>query len=145
MGAVLRSIAAVMAGFGFMLLTVIVGSIVAGAFFIPGGLRAATETPPAALPVMYLAANIWSSAIGAVFGGWLAARIATRAPYTHAIALAAIVATLSIGSAVSAVRGPSPFQPRWYGPLVSLIGVAGVLAGGSLRAAAAQASNPPAP
>jgi hypothetical protein len=89
----LRSIAAIVAGFGFTASTVMVGTIVATALFMPGGLEAArVGTMPASIPATYLAANLAVSLLGAVLGGWLAARIAAFAPFGHAVALAALLA-----------------------------------------------------
>ena len=136
----LRSVAAIVAGYGVMSLTVIGGVIIATALFVPGGLQAvAGGAPPAALPAAYLAANLVTGALGAVLGGWLAARIAAFAPFGHAAVLAAIVAALTIGSAASLSAGP---QPGWYPIVIGVIGVAGVLAGGKLRAEAAAAREP---
>jgi len=132
---VLRSVAAIAAGYGVMSLTVIGGIILAASLFIPGGARAMAGGPPSTgLPAAYLAANLATGALGAVLGGWLAARIAAFAPFGHAIVLAAMVAVLTIGSAMSVPTGP---QPGWYPMAIGVIGVAGVLAGGTLRAAAA--------
>lgn len=131
----LRSIAAVIIGFGFMAATVMVGSIMATLLFLPGGTAAAAAgTVPAAVPPMYLAANLALGGVGALFGGWLAARIGSTAPMTHAAALAALTAGLAIVSASQPAAGP---QPAWYAAVVGAIGVVGVLAGGKLRAAAA--------
>lgn len=125
----LRSIAAVVAGFGFMASSVMVGTMLATALFVSSDAAA-----PDPLPVVYLAANLVTNLLAAVFGGWLAARIGTSAPFGHAVALAAITALLSIGAVVQA---PAAGQPAWYAAVVGIIGVAGVLAGGRLRAAAA--------
>jgi hypothetical protein len=134
----LRSIAAILAGFGFLASTVMVGSIVAMALFIPGGLRgAAGGAVPSTIPAAYLAANLVVSAFGAVLGGWLAARIGTTAPFAHAVALAALVAAFSLASAIKGPEGP---QPAWYPVAIGLICVAGVLTGGKVRAAAASAA-----
>jgi hypothetical protein len=136
----LRSVAAIVAGYGVMSLTVIGGIIIATSLFVPGGLRAvASGPPPTGLPAAYLAANLATGALGAVLGGWLAARIAAFAPFGHAAVLAAIVATLTLGSAGSGPAGP---QPGWYPIVIGVIGVAGVLAGGKLRAEAAAARGP---
>ncbi len=129
-----RSLAAVLAGYLFMAATVIVGTIVATALFIPGGLAAARSgEAPASLPGLYLAANLAISAFGAVLGGWLAARIATRAPFGHAVVLAAFVAAIAIVYARTAAVST---QPTWYSLAIGATGVAGVLLGGRLRAAA---------
>jgi hypothetical protein len=135
----LRSIAAIVAGFGFMASTVMVGTIIATALFMPGGLEAAaTGAVPAAPPAMYLVASLVFSFLGAVLGGWLAARIGSAAPFAHACALAALTAVLSV---ISAVQAPAAAQPGWYAIVVGIIGVAGVLLGGRLRALAAAADG----
>jgi hypothetical protein len=130
----LRSIVAVVAGFGFMASTVMVGTIITTALFIPGGLPAAHGAAPTSVPAMFLAANLLMSFIGAVLGGWLAARIGSSAPFAHAAVLAAVAAVLSV---VSAVQVPPGAQPGWYAVAIGIIGVVGVLLGGRLRALAA--------
>jgi hypothetical protein len=133
----LRSIAAVVAGFGFMASTVMVGSIIATALFIPAGVTATPGGAAAAtIPVLYVAANLLVSLLGAVMGGWLAARIGAFAPLSHALALAILTAVLAAFSAFQVRDGA---QPAWYPSVVGIIGVAGVLLGGKLRAAAAAA------
>jgi hypothetical protein len=136
----LRSVAAIVAGYGVMSLTVIGGIIIGAALFVPGGVRAMSAgAPPTALPAAYLAANLVTGALGAVLGGWFTARIAAFAPFGHAAVLAAVVATLAIATAASAPATP---QPGWYPIVIGVIGVAGVLTGGKLRAAAAAAGGP---
>ncbi len=135
----LRSVAAIVAGYGVMSLTVIGGSIVAASLFVPGGLPALGAVPPAGLPVAFLAANLAANALGAVLGGWLTARIAAFAPFAHAAVLAVFPATLALGSVANAPAGP---QTGWYPMLIGLVGVAGVLAGGKLRASAAAVDGP---
>ena len=132
----LRSIAAVVAGFGFMAATVMVGTILATALFLPAGLAGTGST--AAVPVMFLVASLVVTFLGAVFGGWLAARIGMAAPMAHAAALAALIAVLAVVSA-SAPQGTG--QPPWYPIASGAIGVAGVLLGGKLRAAAASGAG----
>lgn len=131
---ILRSVAAVLAGLGFMVSTVMAGSLIAAMLFIPGGIAAVQRgAVPAEVPPLYLAANLGVSFMGAVFGGWLAARIGTSAPLAHAGALAALTAVMALLSA----QQPAGPQPGWYPAVIGAIGVAGVLAGGKLRAAAA--------
>jgi hypothetical protein len=135
----LRSIAAVVAGFGFMASTAMVGTMLAAAFFVPGGAGSLTTgAVPASLPAAYFAANMATSFLGAVFGGWLAARIGAWAPFAHAAALAVLTAVLSVASIFQA---PAGAQPGWYAIVVGIIGVGGVLLGGKLRAAAASSSG----
>ena len=137
---ILRSIVAILAGFGFMASTVMVGSIIATAVLGPGGAGAPPGGSPATeMQPGYLVANAAVSALGAIVGGWLAARIGAFAPFTHAVVLAAIVAVLSLATILDAPAAP---QPRWYPIALSTIVVAGVLLGGKLRAAAAAAAGP---
>jgi hypothetical protein len=134
---ILRSIVAILAGFGFLVSTLMVGTVIATAIFIPEGASPPGGRPPA--PEMhpaYLAVNVAVSAMGAVMGGWLAARIGGAAPFMHAAVLAVIVAVLSVATLLNA---PASAQPRWYLIVLSTIVVVGVLLGGKLRAAAAAA------
>jgi hypothetical protein len=126
-----RSLAAILAGFWFMVFTVKIGTIVGSALFLPGGLAA---PPPSAFPAPLLAILLLVSALGGVFGGWLAARIAPVAPFGHAVVLAIAVGLLLFGVMAGASAQP---QPRWYPAAAGLMGVAGVLLGGKLRASAA--------
>jgi hypothetical protein len=136
----LRSIVAIVAGFGFMVSTAMVGTIIAAALFIPGGAGSLrTGAVPASLPAAYFAANVATSFLGAVFGGWLAARIGAWAPFAHAAALAVLTTVVSV---VSVFQVPPGAQPGWYAIVIGLIGVGGILIGGKLRAAAASSSSP---
>ena len=128
----LRSIAAVVAGFGFMVSTVMVGTIVAARLFLPAGVPAGA----AAVPGAYLAASLALSFVGAVVGGWLAARIGNAAPMAHAGALAVVTIVLAVAAARSPAPGP---QPAWYAMAVGAMSAAGALTGGRLRASAASA------
>jgi hypothetical protein len=132
---IIRSIAAVVAGLGFMAATATVGMLVAS-------LALGRDTPqvrltPAAFST-FLFLNIVFSGIGGILGGWLTARIGATAPYGHAAALAAIVALLSIEAAMAI---PTPGQPGWYPSVLGIVAVTGVLLGGKLRAAAAGVRN----
>lgn len=86
---------------------------------------------------IFLYLNLVFCGVGAVFGGWLAARIGSAAPYAHAAAMAAIVAVLAIDAATAM---PTPGQPGWYPSALGLVAVTGVLLGGKLRAAASAPS-----
>lgn len=80
----------------------------------------------------YLIANVLYSFLAAVAGGYVAARIASRLPVHHAIALASLVLCMSILSAVYyAAR-----QPRWYQVLLAVMMPPTVVLGGYVRAAA---------
>lgn len=131
----LRSIAAVVAGFGFMVSTVMAGTIVAGRLFLPAGVAAGA----ASVPGTYLAISLALSFVGAVVGGWLAARIGNAAPMAHAGALAVVTIVLAVAAARSPAPGP---QPAWYAMAVGVLSAAGALAGGRLRASAAAPGGP---
>jgi hypothetical protein len=102
-----RSLVAVLAGFGFLLF----------AGFVAGGLST-------------LVAKLLVGTLSALMAGWMTARMAAYSPFGHAFVLALFVGAANF----SLIRGVSP--AGWY-PLASAIsGVAGVLAGGWIRAAA---------
>lgn len=134
---VLRRIAAIVIGLGFMAATTAVWMIVANATLLPGGPGIAK--PSAVRMAAYLYVNLAVCGVGAILGGWLTARIAPSSPYAHSAVLAAIVALISVPSATGA---PAPHQPQWYPAALGLIAVLGVLLGGKLRAAAASADGP---
>jgi hypothetical protein len=122
---ILRSVAAVAIGLGFMAATVRVGVLIASALV-------GTQPSDARLTT-YLFLNLLICGAGAILGGWLAARIASFAPYGHAAVMAAVVAVLSVSTATGM---PAAGTPGWYPPGLGLVAVFGVLLGGKLRAAA---------
>jgi hypothetical protein len=133
---IMRSVAAIAVGLGFMAATVTVGTLVASVL-IGGGSE--DGTPSAVAMATYLYLNLVICGIGAILGGWLAARIAAFAPYGHAAVMAAIVAVLSMTTVTGA---PAPSHPGWYPSALGLVAVLGVLLGGKLRAAAASPAGP---
>jgi hypothetical protein len=136
----LRSAAAVAAGYGVMSMALIGGSILVARLFAPAELRTGADGGPSfELPAVYVAASLVTGALAAVMGGWVAARFAAFAPFGHAVALAAIVAALTVASEAAMPRGSSPGV---YSAVAGAVTVAGVLVGGKLRAAAAAARGP---
>ena len=133
---ILRSIAAIAVGLGFMAATVRTGTLVASGL-IGGGPGAPNPSPMATATYLYV--NLAICGIGAILGGWLAARVASFAPYGHAAVMAAVVAVLSITTVTGA---PAPSYPGWYPSALGFVAVLGVLLGGKLRAAAASAAGP---
>jgi hypothetical protein len=127
----MRSVAAIIAGLGFMAATVTVGTLAASSVL-------GTGAAPGIALTLALCANLLICGVGAVLGGWLAACIASYAPYAHAAAMAAIVAVLSV---LTATGGPAQEQPGWYPSALGLVAVIGVLLGGKLRAAASLADG----
>jgi hypothetical protein len=123
---ILRSVAAVASGLGFMAATVRVGILLASALV-------GTPQPADAALTAYLFLNLAVCGAGAILGGWLAARVASFAPYGHAAVMAAIVAVLSLSTATAA---PAAGSPGWYPGALGLVAVVGVLLGGKLRAVA---------
>ncbi len=105
----LQSLVAVAAGFGFLMFA---GFVAAGLSTIAGKLIVA--------------------GLGALMAGWMTARLATFSPLGHALVLALFVAAAS----VSSIRGMSG---GWYPVAAGIAGVAGVLTGGWIRAAADRA------
>ena len=103
----LRSLVAVVAGFGFMMF----------AGFVAGSLST-------------IAGKLIVGTLGAFMAGWMTARLATYSPMGHATVLAVIVA----GASVSLIAGMSP--GGWYPTASAGAGVLGILAGGWIRAAA---------
>jgi len=127
---IIRSIAALVAGLGFMAATATIGMLVAS-------LALGRDTPevrltPSAFST-FLFLNLVFCGIGGILGGWLTARIGSTAPYAHAAALAALVALFSIEAAMAM---PTPGQPGWYPSVLGAVAVTAVLLGGKLRAAA---------
>jgi hypothetical protein len=121
----LRSVVAVVAGLGFVLT----------AMWIGGGLLGVVLHQLGMMRVA-VAAILVVSTLAAIMGGWITARLAGRAEMLHAAALAAVMAVMTL----RVMMGDRPEgQPGWYAPTVGALGVAGMLAGGWLRASAAEA------
>lgn len=121
----LRSVVAIVAGFGFVLTAMWIGGGLLGTIFQQLGMMRAA-----------VASILLVSTLAAIMGGWITARLAGRAEMQHAAALAAVMAAMTL----RVVLGDRPEgQPSWYAPTVGALGVAGMLAGGWLRASAAEA------
>jgi hypothetical protein len=87
---------------------------------------AAGSTPPTFAIVL----NLVLSTLCAGAGGYTASFVARRAPWQHAIALAALVLLFGVAYAVQMHGGP---QPLWYLVLLPICGASGVVFGGWLR------------
>lgn len=106
------------------------GVVIVATFLAAGMLAEPSRAGAATATTSWLAVNVMYSLAAAVLGGWLAARLAPRVPYAHAIALAA----LALAMALPAVfRGASAGQPAWYPGVMTALGVSGILAGGLLH------------
>lgn len=121
----LRSIVAVVAGFGFVNTTMLIGGGLISAVFHAAGIGGAA-----------IAAILIASTLAAIMGGWITARLADRAELKHAVVLAAIMGVIPI---LIVLGGLPEGQQAWYPLVVGALGVGGVLAGGWLRASAAEA------
>jgi hypothetical protein len=129
----IRSVAAVAAGFLAMILTVMIGVAAATAALIPGGLATMNAAAaPISLPASYLTANIAVSLIGAILGGWLTSRLSAPQQRSNVMILAGLVVLLSVVTAMQGVDTAA--QPTWYRWIIPVIGVVGVLIGGGLGA-----------
>jgi hypothetical protein len=121
----LRSVVAVVAGLGFVLTAMWIGGGLLGVVLHQLGLMRVA-----------VAAILVVSTLAAIMGGWITARLAGRGEMLHAAALAAVMAVMTL----RVMLGDRPEgQPGWYAPTVGALGVAGMLAGGWLRASAAEA------
>jgi hypothetical protein len=121
----LRSAVAIVAGFGFLNTALWIGGGLLAAVFHELGMGQAA-----------VGAILVVSALAAIMGGWITARLAGGAEMTHAAILAALMGTITVS--VSLGERPEG-QPGWYAPVVGALGVMGILAGGWLRASAARA------
>lgn len=128
----MRSVLAVVAGFAAMAVIVIVATIVLAALLHPEA-EGGPTTPTSA----WLAVNFAYSFAAAALGGWVTARLAPRAPFGHAVALAALALAFALPGIVG---GAQPGQPAWYPPVLAALALAGILIGG--RFAARRAAHP---
>ena len=130
----LSSILSVILGYVAMAIVVMVGSMLAAATLIPGGLSAARkmERPPT---TAYLYANLALSFVAALLGGWVCANRAPASPMLHVAVLALFLLVMSFLSA----RSYSARQPLWYKRTIGMVGVTGVILGGVWRVLSAGA------
>ncbi len=120
----LRSVAAVLAGFSALVIGVVLATSAAGAVLRPD---------PTAPTAGFLAVNIAYSAGLAVLAGYLTAKAAPRAPQAHALALAGVLVFMTSAMLLGSGGRAPPGQPPWYPWLMLVLGPAGVIAGGLLR------------
>jgi hypothetical protein len=128
----MRSIISVVAGFVVVMAVVIAGTAASTELIVPGGLFDAATGSPAALPGNYYAANLVVSAMGAMLGGWVTARMAPAAEMAHVFALVLLILLMS----VPALLGYGPgveVQPMWYKITLPILGMSGAILGGWLR------------
>lgn len=124
----LRSVLSVIAGFAAMAVLVMAATIVSSRLML--GTRGRDEMMKAKPTLKFIAVNLVFSAAFAVFGGFLTALIAGRAPLSHAFALAGLMFFMGIFSFVQAAWSS---QPKWYGLTLLVLGPAGATLGGWLQ------------
>lgn len=128
----MRSIICVVAGFVVVMAVVIGGTAAATELIVEGGLEGAASRPASTLPPTYFAANLIVSAMGALLGGWVTARMAPDREMLHVFALAGLIILMSLPALLG--YGPStPGQPAWYVYTLPVLGVGGAILGGWLR------------
>ncbi len=116
----LRSIVAVLAGMALMTALVLAGTLVAATNL--GG-------PGGEVTDAYLAANFAVSALAAMVGGAVAARLAPHRPWLHVAAMALFMVVLT----GTDVRGGGD-RPAYYPVMVLTFGLVGLAVGGWLIA-----------
>lgn len=79
--------------------------------------------------VAYFVVNLTFAAAAGVAGGWLAAAIAGHSPTAHGVVLGIALATFVLWG----FSRPSSSWPRWYAPVLALLGIASTIAGAALR------------
>jgi hypothetical protein len=121
----MRSVLAVVVGLAAMAITVIVATVLSVRLLYPEAEPGHHPAPTAA----WLAVNFAYSLAAAVLGGWLAAYLAPRAPFPHAVALAVVAIAMALPGILG---GGSPGQPDWYPPVMAAVAVVGILLGGKL-------------
>lgn len=132
----LRGILAVLGAYVAIVVVVMIGTAVATASLVPGGLGALRTSmegggPPTTSPgTGYLVVNVLVSVLAAMLGGWLVMRFAPEPRWQWAGILAAVV--LLVGVAMAS-RGAQGGQPAWYPLAIAVLGAAGVMAGAWLN------------
>ena len=121
----LRPILAVLAGYATMVVLVVVATFIAARRMLGATdpRSVARLTPTRA----YLAVNLSYSFLFAIAGGFVTSALA---PNSHRPAIGGLLAVVSLMSIVSMVQGKESPQPKWYGPVLLVLGLAGVVVGG---------------
>ena len=126
----LHSILAVLGGFATMAILVMVGTMLATAALVPGGLaRTRSGENGGPVPNGYLAANLIISLLAAIAGGWVTVHIAGTQRREHTFALAGFVFFMSLVTMLQS-RKKATGQPPWYLWVIAVIGLCGVFIGG---------------
>ncbi len=134
-GTMVRSVAAVAAGFALLAIGVMIATRIAVGAMLP--------TPHAGPTPAYLAVNLAYSAGLAVAAGYVTAKAAPGAPRAHALALAGVLLLLGVAGVVgtAAAGATPPDQPGWYPYVMLVLGPTGAILGGALRTASIAESS----
>lgn len=119
----LRTIAAVLAGFATAAALVMISTAILVALML--GDWSGPPTPA------YMVANLVASALAALLGGWLAAFLGRRQPLHHGFYLAVVILLLSL---LGGDGSASDLQPTWYVRTLMVVAPLSALLGGWLRA-----------
>lgn len=120
---IFRSAVAVLSG-----LVVTMGLVLLSTIILTATLTFPAEGGPGAT---YLTLNLITGGVAALAGGAVAMLLAPHTPHGHTIALAGVLLLLSLPTLLAP---PTPEQPDWYGPVISVLGPVGVLLGGLIVA-----------
>lgn len=123
---ILRSVAAVILGFVALTLgSVLAGRLLLSLFGVEPGTDPGRE---------FIFTSLGVRLAVTILAGFLAALAAPRAPRLHAGVLAAILVFFSLASLAGLSASGDPYGPAWYPVAMLVLGPAGVLIGGALRA-----------
>ncbi len=128
----MRSIICVVAGFVVVMAAFVAGTAAATELIVPGGLMDAAIGPRSELPQEYFAAKLVVTAVGAVLGGWVTARMAPSMEMAHVGALAVLVLLMALPGLLG--YGDAQMdQPVWFIYLLPVFGISAAILGGWLR------------
>ena len=127
-GTLLRSVAAVAAGFVLLAIGVTIATRITVGLMLPA--------PDAGPTPAYLAVNLAYSAGLAIAAGYVTAKAAPSAPRAHALTLAGVLLLLGVAAVAgtTAAGATEARQPGWYPYVMLVLGPAGAILGGLLRA-----------
>ena len=127
----LRTILAVFAGYVTMAVLVVIATTMAAKRML-----GATDSNSAAglrpTPA-YLAVNLTYSFLFAVAGGFVTSALA---PSAHRPAIHGLLAFVALMSVISIFQTKNSPQPKWYGPVLLVLALAGVILGGYFQSSA---------
>lgn len=125
----LRSLGAVVAGFVVATIIVLLSTVIAVKLMLPPAGPGMMPEPTGS----YLAVNLGCGFLAAIVGGWLAARVAPKAPLGHAMTVGTIMLVLGLATAAMESDGTAGNQPGWYLYALSVLGWIGASIGGLMR------------